>query len=387
METRDSSNSRTSLSASTLRSSALQNAGDALDGKVTGLGPLLANLAADPSSIDDPAWPGALDDLRDALFDLVPFGVPEAAPADGLAVTTVLVDRLTAQARAIVALVVRRLAAAGQLRATSFPDPLPADEPARSNEIARRNDVLRRNYCDAARALLGTTFAIVPLFRFAPSQAGELDQALAAPAVSDPHALDAWIHSVSRVRSQLSDWTWAGAVARWNGRPVEDPVVIQLPFRAGTPWIGGAFGADLPAAEWLSVIVANASAMGSGLEAGLLIDEWTETAPVDRETTGVAFNFNRPNATAPQAILVVVPPAPTGHWALDDVVGAVHEGLDLAHLRAVEPDALIGRAASEAPPTGDYFQALPALLSEFSNARFAVIDYAQRVNAVLANLS
>ena len=83
----------------------------------------------------------------------------------------------------------------------------------------------------------------------------------------------------------------------------------------------------------------------------------------------------------------MVPPAPTGRWALDDVVGAVNEGLDLAHLRAVEPDALIGRGASEAQPTGDYFQALPALLSEFSNARFAVIDYAQRVNAVLANLS
>jgi hypothetical protein len=368
-------------------SNTLQNAGNALDSELAALAPLLANLAADPSSIDDPAWPGALDDLQHALFGLVPFGVPEAVPAEGLAVTAVLVDRLTAQARAIVALVLRRLAAAGELRATSFPDPLPTDEPARSNEIARRHDVLRRNYCDAARALLGAAFAIVPLFRFASSQAGEVDQALAAPAVSDPNALDAWIHSVARVRIQLSDWTWAGAIARWNGRSVEDPVVVQLPFRAGTPWIGGTFGADLPAAEWLSLVVANASAVGSGLQASLLIDEWTETAPVDRETTGVAFNFNRPNATAPQAILVVVPPAATGRWALDDVVGAVHEGLDLAHLRAVEPDALIGRGASEAPPTGDYFQALPALLSEFSNGRFAVIDYAQRVNAVLANLS
>ena len=78
-----------------------------------------------------------------------------------------------------------------------------------------------------------------------------------------------------------------------------------------------------------------------------MIDDWTETVPAGQETTGVAFNFNRPNAVAPQALLVAVAPVLRGHWAWDDLVGSVHEALDLAKLRAVEPDAV--RACAYGP--------------------------------------
>jgi hypothetical protein len=85
------------------------------------------------------------------------------------------------------------------------------------------------------------------------------------------------------------------------------------------------------------------------LQAGLVIDDWTETAPADQETTGVAFNFNRPNAVAPQALLVAVAPVLRGHWTWDDLVGSVHEALDLAKLRAVEPQSGVRLRAR--PPT------------------------------------
>ena len=138
------------------------------------------------------------------------------------------------------------------------------------------------------------------------------------------------------------------------------------------------------AANIFSLLVLGGDSTGGALQCGLVIDDWTETVPTDREVTGIAFNFNRPNALAPQAVLVAVPPERRGQWAMDDLVDSVHEALDLARIRAVEPDMLIGRAADQAPPFGDYFQGLPAILSEFSGGRIATADFAARVAAVFA---
>ena len=155
-----------------------------------------------------------------------------------------------------------------------------------------------------------------------------------------------------------------------------------MPFAADAPWIASAFGDALSAGEYLSLLVVGGNWTSGSLHCGLVIDDWNETVPADREMTGIAFNFNRPNALAPQALLVAVPPERRGQWSFDDLVDSVHEALDLARIRAVEPDMLIARAADQAPPFGDYFQGLPAILSEFSGGRIATADYAARVAAV-----
>ena len=90
-----------------------------------------------------------------------------------------------------------------------------------------------------------------------------------------------------------------------------------------------------------------------------MIDEWTEVVPVEKETTGVAFHYNRPNAQPPQALLLAVAPQLRGSWRWDDLVAIVTETLDRAKIRAVEPDMVMQT---------EYFQLLPAILTEFSNA-------------------
>jgi hypothetical protein len=101
----------------------------------------------------------------------------------------------------------------------------------------------------------------------------------------------------------------------------------------------------------------------------------------------VAFNFDRPNAVAPQALLVAVPPVLRGNWVWDDLVGSVHEALDLAAIRAVEPDALLTRDENTPSPAGDYFQVLPAILAEFTAGRVVTTDFAARVYAVHSQLT
>jgi hypothetical protein len=71
-----------------------------------------------------------------------------------------------------------------------------------------------------------------------------------------------------------------------------------------------------------------------------LLDEWLEVIPADQATTGLAFHFDRPNAEAPQAILLVTPPVRRGAWQFQDLVDSLRETLDMARLRAVEPAQL-----------------------------------------------
>ena len=87
---------------------------------------------------------------------------------------------------------------------------------------------------------------------------------------------------------------------------------------------------------------------------GLLIDEWVETIPSDQELGAVSFHYDAPTAQPPQAILLAVPPDPTGEaWLLDDLSGAVAELIDLAHARYAGPADLTGDGA-------DLTQYLPA---------------------------
>jgi len=84
--------------------------------------------------------------------------------------------------------------------------------------------------------------------------------------------------------------------------------------------------------------------------AGLMVDEWVEGVPNATETTGLTFHFNRPNARAPQAILLAVPPDDRLTWDVETLEATLLETLELAKLRLVDPSAL-----------GEVGQFLPAL--------------------------
>ena len=74
--------------------------------------------------------------------------------------------------------------------------------------------------------------------------------------------------------------------------------------------------------------------------AGVLVDEWVEAVPSAKETTGIALQYDRPNATPPQTILIAVPPEVGVPWTVWSMQQVLLETLDLARVRAVDPDAL-----------------------------------------------
>jgi hypothetical protein len=58
------------------------------------------------------------------------------------------------------------------------------------------------------------------------------------------------------------------------------------------------------------------------------------------ETTGISFQYDHPNAAPPQTILVAVPPEVDLPWTVWSLQQVLLETLDLARIRAVDPDAL-----------------------------------------------
>jgi hypothetical protein len=312
------------------------------------------------------------------MVQLCRFGIAEALPTAGLDVTLLTIDALVAQAQAAVGIVTRRLQAGREALDTSFSEPLPPDPVEAARERARRTETLVQRYGEAAQNLLGAGFVALPLFRLHAQAQPEIAAALASPAADDPLVIEEWFQSLVRVRTPCDALGTLAAYADWTEGAGMQLKPLQLPARPGDPWIATAFGESLPDGDVVSVVLCAAMPALSQPLCGLLVDEWTELVPTLKETTGIAFHFNRPNATAPQTLLIAVAPRLRGAWNWDDLVAVIVDTFERAKLRAVEPD-MIAKTV--------YFQVLPAILSEFSAAGLRSTLYVQKATSVVAALT
>lgn len=221
------------------------------------------------------------------------------------------------------------------------------------------------------RTVFGSSFVALPLFSY--RGARELASALAAnEQVQGGDALNVytWFMRAARVRDPLARWgaPLVGADVLGTGESLRLEVA-QLPFEANDRWVGLPPGEhrDVQAGK-LSLIVHAAGTLDlSRPVCGLLIDEWVEVVPSAKETTAIAFQFNPPDACAPQSVLLAVPPVPDEPWTVATLHRVLLETLDLAKLRAVDAEAL-----------GEVGHYLPALFLGF-NAHDEVVstDFAQ----------
>ncbi|THH35622.1 hypothetical protein [Neolewinella litorea] len=212
----------------------------------------------------------------------------------------------------------------------------------------------------AARALFGDEFITVPYFQLPGPQGAEWQNSLAARAEllahaerTDPLPIDTWLHGMARVRERLHHLENAYLLAEGFGRTPAELTPAQFPHRRWVPDPEGAPGVER-AEPWLAVeypatfqlkeekllytAAYFAAFQPGGRQCGLLLDEWTEVIPTREETTGLAFHYDRPNTEAPQTLLLVAPSLDQGEWAWEDLIAALHQTLDAAKQRAVEPE-------------------------------------------------
>jgi hypothetical protein len=242
---------------------------------------------------------------------------------------------------------------------------------------------------EAHRALLGDDARLVPEFTLETEQGAEWRNAVLASEGGAPFAhlaadhdvpVDDWLHGIARVREKLGHWEHVLLTSAPLGLTEPDLTPIQLPYRAGDPWLGLEYPQEtlIDSDRLLYTARYDVPFDPGEPQCGLLIDEWTEVLPSEMQTTGVAFHFDRPSSEPPQAWLLVVPPDPTDAWAWADVVDALHETLEAARLRSVEPDQLDATA---------WARFLPAVVSATTLHPITIaVDYG-RVNNSLSFLT
>lgn len=201
---------------------------------------------------------------------------------------------------------------------------------------------------EAAKALFGKQFMLIPKFKLFNSE--EISAAYtAAPDILPadiPLPMEEWMQGISKVRNKMTvvDNLNTFTEILLGEEPGAWP--LQLPFVANDKWYGMK-NADVDHdASKLSVVVQPFDTTVTGADfsdwcSGIMVDEWSEIIPYPKQTAGLAFNYDKPVAKAPNCILLAVSPVVDSNgWSFDHLLGTVNSALELSKIRAVDPQLL-----------------------------------------------
>ena len=206
---------------------------------------------------------------------------------------------------------------------------------------------------EAARLVLGDPFVLVPCFALGPKQAAEWTNAYENRAklldyqktvLHNDFAVDDWLYTrLASTRSCTTSRTSPSWRRRWAPprRSCAPCSSRTAPMLHGWRWsFHRKPRTNSQRSCCCTPLITRRTSTRSQPQCGLLLDEWTEVIPAETETTGLTFQFDKPNAEPPQAILLATPPQFTGSWNWSDLVQTLHETLDMARVRAVEPQQI-----------------------------------------------
>jgi hypothetical protein len=273
------------------------------------------------------ATPPDLEALRAVLLRATHFGLYSAVPVSAFGDTPADRAALLDQAGSIDGDLAARLAGL---------DAVPAASADPASQVEREVERLR--------VIFGRNFLVLPRFRSAnPDALGQAFGASVALQGGDPTEAFTWLARAARVREGAGRLLDALRYAEALESSAAALTIGQLPFAAGDRWVTlpPEPGKAMPPGR---VSLVTCGALPADLRqpiSGVVIDEWNEVVPSARETTGLVFHFDEPDARAPQAVLLAVAPDATRPWDLETLEAVLLETLELAQLRLVDPDALL----------------------------------------------
>jgi hypothetical protein len=256
-------------------------------------------------------------------------------------------DRIVAASADLLARAERLIKALDERQITPATD-LMTQHDASADDAARA-----RLLGEAAKLLLGPDAILIQEFQLEDDQGAAMQAAFDASVLGEPFAyqltvkktplpVDTWLYGVARVREKMQQWEQTIMLSGALNDTEPELLPLQVPWKSDEHWLGLEYPSTYtPDGDRLCYTAHFAKPFDRAKwQCGLLIDEWNEIVPALEETTGITFHFDRPNAEAPQSLLLVTPPAFTGSWQWQDIVDAVGETLDRAKQRAVEPAQL-----------------------------------------------
>ncbi len=347
-----------------------------------------------PGNVDVVELQNRIESLRsdfDALFNALSAAADDAANLPSPATLEILRKRLVAVADA-------GMVYGFPLSAVGAGDDERESLLAQSQSLTGRYEALKKSYdtsltsvnaadtkppqkvsllTDMAKLFFGDAFVLMPKFTLTdPADVSQADtnRSQLLDYVTNtkqvPLPVDEWLLGISHVRPNMHLFGMVLMLSQTFNHDTPPCSPLQLPFKAQDSWLAVAFPPDTTIVhDTLAILQCLPQGFQpTGLQAGLLVDEWTETIPLKEEVTGITFNYDQPNSTPPQVILLAVTPVVSGHWQWDHLVGSVLETIQRAKLRAVEPDMIENLAG--------FATLLPSTISEFSTGKSSIsLDY------------
>ncbi len=243
-------------------------------------------------------------------------------------------------------------------------------------EYDQEGDALNRTkiLTTATQKLFGEEFKIIPKFELGSAHRDEVqkcfdnqEQILTYQIESKDadFPVDDWLYGIARVREKLGGWENLIVLSEQMNDTSLELNPLQFPYQNDDSWLALEFPENFVIDKDKLLYTAYFHSFDSDKkQCGLMVDEWTEVIPSSTETTGLSFQYDQPNTEPPQAMLLGLPSTFTGSWDWDDLVGTLHEALDLAKLRAIEPEHI------EQTP---YSQFLPATVSSVTSYPFTTM--------------
>jgi hypothetical protein len=247
-----------------------------------------------------------------------------------------------------------------------------------AKDATRTNDARIDAIRQVSRKLLGRDCVLLPHFKL--RNGAELADQLAVSQdrgllrAAQASAMDVWSNGVARVRERMAGLETMDMWAENFDTALPEKKPLQLPFAldetgvAVDHWLGLAFPTGYsPNEDKLSLVLLNSAEMTTAhdaAKAAILVDEWVEIIPNLEETTGVAFQYDQPDAKPPNNLLLVVTPRETGQWQWDNLVYALGDTLKMAKNRAVEPEHLDDTVFGQIMPALMYEVVPPQLLPD-----------------------
>ncbi len=231
------------------------------------------------------------------------------------------------------------------------------------------------------KMMFGENFMILPGFKASSKIKDEWNNALNAKERLLSHLtttaeldfpIDEWLHGVSRVREKMHHWEKITLLAEVYQTEIPELTPLQFPYREKDYWMAMEFpepdnDAETPLEDQFRLDIDRLlytayypnDFNNENYISGLLLDEWTEAIPTKEETGGVSFHYDAPNTEAPQTLLLALHSNLNGKWDWQELVNIIHETMDMAKQRGVEPELI--------QKTKGFPWFLPALISASSS--------------------
>jgi len=290
-------------------------------------GDALKLVRTDLRALLDSPTPINLETLRAVLMRATYFGIYSAVPLSAAGDTPRDRAILLEQANGVDRDLVQRITALDQQ------PPAPATDAA----------ALAEREIERFKLIFGRDFLVLPRFKIAnPDRLGQAFAASTELQAGNPTEAFTWLTRAARVPDGAGRLMDTARYIEAIDGVAPTLTVAQLPFVAGELWVAlpPLPGKELPPGRVSLVAFGPLPADLRVPVGGLVIDEWNEVVPSARETTGLVFNYDEPDARAPHAILLAVSPDVSKPWDLDTLEAVLLETLELAKLRLVDQGAM-----------------------------------------------